>query len=109
MSTCYLFFCLVFSISLFRSLIAPRDLNSFVSEQQAILNGIHVNLSKSPVNELEVSYRKIFNKKHVSNNMYLPKEQNRQYALLIENQKQQRARLEDQRQFGVGSSIVIIS
>jgi hypothetical protein len=28
---------------------------------------------------------------------------------MIENQKQQRARLEDQRQFGVGSSMVIIS
>jgi hypothetical protein len=27
---------------------------------------------------------------------------------MIENQKQQRARLEDQRQFGVGSSMVII-
>ncbi|CAF5006801.1 unnamed protein product, partial [Rotaria magnacalcarata] len=32
-------------------------------------------------------------------------EQNRQYALLIENQKQQRARLEDQRQIGGGSSV----
>ena len=70
-----------------RSRIIPHDLNSFVNEQQAILNGIHVNLSKSPVLELE--------------------EQNRQYALLIENQKQQRARLEDQRQFGGGSSMVI--
>jgi hypothetical protein len=36
-------------------------------------------------------------------------EQQRQYALLIENQKQQRARLEDQRQFGAGSSVVTIS
>ncbi|UJR33991.1 hypothetical protein I4U23_021406 [Adineta vaga] len=63
----------------------PPDLTTFVDEQQAILNGIHVNLSKSPVNDLE--------------------EQNRQYALLIENQKQQRARLEDQRQFGAGSSM----
>ncbi len=40
--------------------------------------------------------------------IYFSKEQNRQYALMIENQKQQRARLEDQRQFGVGSSMVII-
>jgi hypothetical protein len=40
--------------------------------------------------------------------IYILKEQNRQYALLIENQKQQRARLEDQRQLGGGSSMVII-
>ncbi|CAF1055234.1 unnamed protein product [Adineta steineri] len=63
----------------------PQHLNSFVNEQQAILNGIHVNLSKSPITELE--------------------EQNRQYALLIENQKQQRLRLEDQRQYGGDSSM----
>ncbi|CAF2471394.1 unnamed protein product [Rotaria sp. Silwood2] len=63
----------------------PQDVTTFVNEQQAIINGIHVNLTKSPVLELE--------------------EQNRQYVLLLENQKQQRARLEDQRQFGVGSSM----
>ncbi|CAF4609055.1 unnamed protein product [Rotaria sp. Silwood1] len=63
----------------------PHDVATFVNEQQAIINGIHVNLTKSPVLGLE--------------------EQNRQYALLIENQKQQRSRLEDQRQFGVGSSV----
>jgi hypothetical protein len=40
--------------------------------------------------------------------IYTFEEQNRQYILLIENQKQQRARLEDQRQFGGGSSMVII-
>ncbi|CAF0763475.1 unnamed protein product [Adineta ricciae] len=62
-----------------------QDVSAFVNDQQAILNGIHANLSKSPVNDLE--------------------EQNRQYALLIENQKQQRARLEDQRQYGAGSSM----
>lgn len=38
--------------------------------------------------------------------IYIFEEQNRQYALLIENQKQQRARLEDQRQLGGGSSMV---
>jgi len=58
---------------------------NFYDEQQAILNGLHENLSKSPIANLE--------------------EQNRQYELLIESQKQQRARLEDQRQFGGGSSI----
>ncbi|CAF2026785.1 unnamed protein product [Rotaria magnacalcarata] len=63
----------------------PHDVTTFFTEQQALLNGMHVNLSKSPVLELE--------------------EQNRQYALLIENQKQQRARLEDQRQIGGGSSV----
>jgi outer membrane protein OmpA-like peptidoglycan-associated protein len=36
-------------------LIFPQDLTSFVDEQQAILNGIHENLSKSPVAEIEVS------------------------------------------------------
>jgi len=41
--------------------------------------------------------------------IYIFEEQHRQYALLIENQKQQRARLEDQRQFGGGSSMVTIS
>jgi hypothetical protein len=39
---------------------------------------------------------------------YIFEEQNRQYALMIENQKQQRARLEDQRPLGVGSSMVNI-
>ncbi|CAF0852723.1 unnamed protein product [Rotaria sordida] len=63
----------------------PQDVSTFVNEQQAILNGMHENLTKSPVLELE--------------------EQNRQYVLLIENQKQQRARLEDQRQFDAGSSM----
>jgi len=63
----------------------PHDLNNFVHEQQAILNGLHANLSKSPIDELE--------------------QQNQQYALLLENQKQQRIRLEEQRAFGVGSSL----
>lgn len=40
---------------------------------------------------------------------HIVQEQNRQYALLIENQKQQRARLEDQRQYGASSSMVIIA
>jgi hypothetical protein len=40
--------------------------------------------------------------------IYIFEEQHRQYALLIENQKQQRVRLEDQRQFGGGSSMVPI-
>jgi hypothetical protein len=39
--------------------------------------------------------------------MYLFKEQNRQYALLIENQKQQRSHLENQRQLSGGSNMVI--
>jgi hypothetical protein len=38
--------------------------------------------------------------------MYIFEEQNRQYALLIENQKQQRSRLDNQRQSGAGSSMV---
>lgn len=38
-----------------RSRSNPHDLSSFVNEQQAILNGIHENLSKSPVADLEVS------------------------------------------------------
>lgn len=58
---------------------------NFYDEQQAILNGLQQNLSKSPIDNLE--------------------EQNRQYELLLESQKQQRSRLEDQRQFGTGSSI----
>jgi hypothetical protein len=41
----------------------PHDLATFVNEQQAILNGIHVNLSKSPVDDLEVRSRK--SRKHV--------------------------------------------
>ena len=40
----------------FRSSSPPHDLNTFVNEQQAILNGIHMNLSKSPVGNLEVRY-----------------------------------------------------
>ncbi|CAF4401307.1 unnamed protein product [Rotaria sp. Silwood2] len=31
----------------------PQDVTTFVNEQQAIINGIHVNLTKSPVLELE--------------------------------------------------------
>jgi len=41
--------------------------------------------------------------------IYIFEEQQRRYALLIENQKQQRVRLEDHRQFGGGSSLVTIS
>lgn len=41
----------------FRSSSPPHDLNTFVNEQQAILNGIHMNLSKSPVGNLEVRYK----------------------------------------------------
>ena len=39
---------------------------------------------------------------------YFVEEQNRQYALLIENQKQQRIRLEDQRSFAGENSVVNI-
>jgi hypothetical protein len=42
-----------------RSRSTPQDLNGFVDEQKAILNGIHENLSKSPVSDLEVGDRDV--------------------------------------------------
>ena len=34
---------------------SPKDVTSFVDEQQAILNGLHENLSKSAIADFEVS------------------------------------------------------
>ncbi|CAF3648577.1 unnamed protein product [Rotaria sp. Silwood1] len=60
-------------------------ITDFVNDQQTIPDGIHQNLLKSPVIELE--------------------EQNREYGSLIENQNQQRSRLEDQQQLSGTSNM----
>ncbi|CAF1031218.1 unnamed protein product [Rotaria sordida] len=65
--------------------IMSPTVTDFVNDQQTIPDGIHQNLLKSPVIELE--------------------EQNRQYGSLIENQNQQRSHLEGQRQLSGTSSM----
>ncbi|CAF1189613.1 unnamed protein product [Rotaria sordida] len=65
--------------------IMSPTVTDFVNDQQTIPDGIHQNLLKSSVIELE--------------------EQNRHYGSLIENQNQQRSHLEGQRQLSGTSSM----